>query len=472
MTSDSSKIIGGLQFSKQQATSLISNLTAMNTIIRKLFVASLPFLALVALFRCEDETKPGSFAKPEIISVSIEKGLVGDEVTITGKGLKKVTRVEFADVPADDFNSDANTDNEIKVKVPDGLKAGQVLLTVYYAGKSETNLGASDDIMFVVLYPPVISLVTPAEAKPTKIITINGEYLDIVEVVKFGEISVPFEEENGVLTVVVPDIAAGEVDLSVTSEGGVTSTTFTVIAKIPEITSFTPVEAKATNEITVNGLFFTGTTAVKVGDVAGTNITVVSDTQLKFKIGVGSASGKISVTTPLGTGTSTDNISVIQTLPLPYSIYGGAIAADGLNSNWQKWDGWGTASQTLESTEQAKTGTKAIKIVWAADNAWGGFQLHPVDPSPFVLETVTKVKMSFYGGAGSNGSKIAIYIKAVGAGDPPDSQKKEFTLVEGSWINVEATLSELGNPASINELVFQNRGTAGITVYVDDLQLN
>ena len=69
----------------------------------------------------------------------------------------------------------------------------------------------------------------------------------------------------------------------------------------PIITSFTPTLQKNGGSVTLTGINFTGATAVSFGATAATSFTVNSDTQITATVGSG-ATGSVSVTAPLGTG--------------------------------------------------------------------------------------------------------------------------------------------------------------------------
>ncbi len=76
---------------------------------------------------------------------------------------------------------------------------------------------------------------------------------------------------------------------------------FTPIIASPTITSFTPTLQKNGGVVTISGLNFTGATAISFGGTAATSFTVNSDTQITATVGSG-ATGNVSVTAPLGTG--------------------------------------------------------------------------------------------------------------------------------------------------------------------------
>jgi hypothetical protein len=145
-------------------------------------------------------------------------------------------------------------------------------------------------------------------------------------------------------------------------------------------------------------------------------------------------------------------------------IYGEAIHA-----NWAKWNGWGAPVQDVANTELPKNGSNAMKVSY--DNAYGGFQLHPNTPSPYVTAGMTSLKLSISGGAGTTtGTELMVYIKTQeGTGE---SSKKTIALgAPGTYKTFEIPFADFGNPANINELVIQNSGTNPATIYIDDVEL-
>jgi hypothetical protein len=65
--------------------------------------------------------------------------------------------------------------------------------------------------------------------------------------------------------------------------------------------------------VTITGTSFTGATAVRFGGVGATSFAVNSATQITATVPVGAVTGKISVTTPAGTGSSASNFTVLST---------------------------------------------------------------------------------------------------------------------------------------------------------------
>ncbi len=77
----------------------------------------------------------------------------------------------------------------------------------------------------------------------------------------------------------------------------------------PIITSFAPTSGDVGSQVTLFGSRFTGATAVYFNGVAAT-FTVISDTEIHTVVPAGATSGPLRVTTPQGTGFSTNDFTV------------------------------------------------------------------------------------------------------------------------------------------------------------------
>jgi RHS repeat-associated protein len=107
---------------------------------------------------------------------------------------------------------------------------------------------------------------------------------------------------------------------------------------LPIVTSFSPTAGLPPVTITINGNYFSRATAVKIGNNNVSSFTVNSDTRITAQLNSPVPSGPISVTTPIGTGTSTGTFTVTS-IPLPTInsvsdnnlIPGDAISINGAN---------------------------------------------------------------------------------------------------------------------------------------------
>jgi hypothetical protein len=156
--------------------------------------------------------------------------------------------------------------------------------------------------------PPVISGVSPAAGAVGTPVTITGSNLKGTNSVKFNGTSASFTVvSNTKITTTVPNGAlTGKISVTTAAGTGVSSSVFKVR---PTITGFTPSSGKVGRSVTITGTAFTGATKVKFNGVSAT-FTVASYTQITASVPSGATTGKISVTTPGGTATSSSTFTV------------------------------------------------------------------------------------------------------------------------------------------------------------------
>jgi len=81
---------------------------------------------------------------------------------------------------------------------------------------------------------------------------------------------------------------------------------------IPRISSFSPTSGPAGTSVIITGTGFTGTTKVTFGGVAATTFSVFRGDQVTATVPTGAQTGKIQITTPGGTATSSGVFTVTQ----------------------------------------------------------------------------------------------------------------------------------------------------------------
>jgi uncharacterized repeat protein (TIGR03803 family) len=110
------------------------------------------------------------------------------------------------------------------------------------------------------------------------------------------------------LTATVPARATtGPVTVTTPTGTLISMTTFRVI---PKILSFTPTSGPVGTPVVITGNSFTLASKVTFGGVKATTFTVDSDTQITAIVPTGAQTGKVSVTTPGGTATSSGTFTV------------------------------------------------------------------------------------------------------------------------------------------------------------------
>ncbi len=158
---------------------------------------------------------------------------------------------------------------------------------------------------------PFVSLL-PSYGKVGNTIDILGQGLTGTTAVSFnGTAATTFTVVSDTyLTAVVPSgTTPGSV--TVTTPGGV-RTSSRKFRVLPFVASFSPTSGAVGTQVTITGTSFTGATKVAFGGVKATTFSVNSDTQVTATVPTGAQTGKIAVTTPSGTATSSGIFTVTQ----------------------------------------------------------------------------------------------------------------------------------------------------------------
>ncbi len=236
---------------------------------------------------------------PTIASFSPVSGVTGSSVSITGSNLTGASSVSFGSLNA---AFSVVSDTEVDATVPDGAVAGRV--SVRTPGGTATS--ATD-------FSPSLSVTgfSPGSGPPGTVVDIHGIGFAPASSVKF----------NGVSATSVSFVSSGEVDATVpagATSGPVSVTNASAPAGTvrsrssfllpPAIGSFSPGSGITGSQVTLTGTDFNGAIGVRFGSLAA-QFTVDSATQITATVPDGAVVGKISVTTPVGTGTSSATFS-------------------------------------------------------------------------------------------------------------------------------------------------------------------
>ena len=111
------------------------------------------------------------------------------------------------------------------------------------------------------------------------------------------------------LTAVVP-AGATTGPITVKTPTG-TFSSMTSFLVVPKVISFSPTSGPVGTPVVITGNSFTGATKVTFGGVPATSFTVDSDSQITATVPTDAQTGKIGVTTPGGTGTSSGTFTVM-----------------------------------------------------------------------------------------------------------------------------------------------------------------
>lgn len=231
---------------------------------------------------------------PTITGFSPASGAEGVRVTITGTNFTGATAVVFNGATA---VFEVASATQIIAVVPKAATSGPIALK---APGGEAKSMAD----FKVALPPAIRSFSPVSAPVgTKVIVAGSNFTD-ASAVSFNGVAATFEvvSPSQIATAVPKTASSGPV--RVTGPGGsATGGVFTVMLP-PTITGFTPASGMPAQTITITGTELSGATAVTFNGVSA-DFHVVSPTQITATAPPATAAGPISVSTSVGTATST-----------------------------------------------------------------------------------------------------------------------------------------------------------------------
>lgn len=225
-----------------------------------------------------------------ITSFTPSSAASGVVITITGLNFSGATAVNFGGVAAASFTVDSPT--QISAVVGSGGASGNVSVT--------TPVNTATVGSFTFIPGPVIGSISPLNAASGSVVTITGAGLSGATAVSFG--GVPAASYTVVsptqITAIVGAGTSGTI--SVTTPGGIATSSGFVFIPGPVIYAFTPTQGGINTSVMLSGENFIGGMSVRFGGVSNTSLLILSSTQAIVTVGAG-ASGNVSVTTLGGT---------------------------------------------------------------------------------------------------------------------------------------------------------------------------
>ncbi|HEY0156591.1 MAG TPA: IPT/TIG domain-containing protein [Thermoanaerobaculia bacterium] len=226
----------------------------------------------------------------------------GTSVDISGVNFQGTTAVSFNGVSAATFSANS-AGTKIVATVPAGATTGPVTVTAQGGTATSTkNFGV----------PPEVTSFTPSEGGGGTTVTLTGARFTGATAVKFGTVAATsFTVVSGTQITAVVSSTAKSGTICVTTPGGTgcSAGSFIVPARI---TSFTPANALPGAAVTINGSNFQNATAVTFfnGQAASPFTVNAAGTAITTTVPAGATTGPVTVTTPIGSGTSTVNFGV------------------------------------------------------------------------------------------------------------------------------------------------------------------
>lgn len=217
----------------------------------------------------------------------------GATVTINGTNFTGATAVSFGEVAATSFTVVSPT--VITAVVGNGA-TGSVKITTPGGVVSASGYTYLSSVSLQSFYPTI--------GTTGSTVIINGFNLGFATNVLFGGVAASSFTmlSPSSIAAVVAGGASGNISV-VTPYGTSTIAGFSFVPPtVPGIVSFAPTVAAPGTKVTINGMNFTGVTAVSFGGVAASAFTVNSPTSITATV-AGGASGNVAVTTGGGTAT-------------------------------------------------------------------------------------------------------------------------------------------------------------------------
>ncbi len=389
---------------------------------------------------------------PTISGITPSPAKNNSTITVRGTNLDLVNRVMFAGDVEGTIGSKSAT--ELTVTVPATATDGTVTFHTA-ANKSVASATA------LTLVRPAITSVAPTTVKTLQNITIQGTNLDVVDKVVFtgGTEGTIVTRSATELVVTVPTrTQSGTFKLVTTNGTEVTSTqSLTVEAgNVPTISNI-PTSVKPGEMLVIEGMKLDlATEVIFPGGLKATQFGAKTATRLEVRVPEKTEIGKGRVRFVTADGDETESPEINFVGSIAYYIYNNS-----LNSAWQKWNGWGTATQDMENTEHPKSGANAIKVVY--NNAYGALQLHSTNAN--VLNGYTHLVISIYGTI--NNSRISIHGKTGGGAE---FTEHVVTVKAGEYTTFEIPLANF-KTETMSELWIKNYGENPNTIYVDEIGL-
>ncbi|MHB1463351.1 MAG: IPT/TIG domain-containing protein [Armatimonadota bacterium] len=259
----------------------------MSRLIALVSSAFLSILILIAV------ALPMYAAAPAISSFNPTSGNAGVAVTITGTAFTGATSVQFNGTEAS-FTVDSDT--SIIATVPVGAATGRITVKTPSGTAMSAEVFATD--------VPTIDSFSPIHGNAGDLVTINGTEFTGATSVQFNGTEAIFTVDSDTsISATVPD-ASTTGCIEVKTPFGTATSVELFTRDLPAITSFTPVSGLIGQDVVITGSGFTLATTVKLNGLAMV-FSVERDTTIIATVPSGATKGKIDVTTPNGTITST-----------------------------------------------------------------------------------------------------------------------------------------------------------------------
>jgi len=240
-----------------------------------------------------------------ITSISPNTGTRGSMVTIIGTGFTWATQVQFNGV-----NALFTVVNNTSITATVSATATSGFVTVITPAGTATSSG-----VYTVVLAPTVASFSPGSGAAGSAVVISGTNFQFITNVRFNGLDAVYTVNNTTqITAIVPNGATTGAITVVNGSGTGTSATNFIVLQLPTITGFSPSSGGVGTLVSITGTNFTGTTAVRFNNVLASGFTVVNSGLITASVAVGTTSGIVKVTTPVGSDSTSNNFTVIGDL--------------------------------------------------------------------------------------------------------------------------------------------------------------
>ena len=426
--------------------------------MKKIFIPRFYTVLYLVMFigiltACKEDEVAGS-SEVKLLSFGPSGVKPGDKISFIGNNLNKVTAIELKGASVQSSAFVTHTAELIVITVPKETDEGLVTLKT-----PEGDVTSKTILSFEVAVK--VNTITAA-ARPGENITITGEYLNWVKEIRFAKdtaVTVFVSQSVNQLVVTVP--FGAETGPLIISTGGTEPLTIetetNLVVALPALSSLSPNPAERGKNLTIKGTNLDLVKGISFKGLTEPITQFVSKTATELVVVVPKAANKGKVTLVAYSGImieSQESLKFVGDLPdlaaLKYAMY-----EDALQNGWQNW-GWGSTVD-FASSENVRDGEASAKITFTG--AWGALKFANVS---LATAPYSEITFSIFGVAGTEGKTVNLMANG--------GKAYVVTIKEGVWTEYKVAKADLGNPATLTDLMFQETGWAG-TLYIDHVGL-
>jgi IPT/TIG domain/Peptidase M66 len=255
----------------------------------------------------------------------------------------------------------------------------------------------------------------------------------------------------------------------------------------PTIASFAPTSGTVGTSVTVTGTNLTGATSVTVGGAAAATFSVLSETSATLTVASDAVTGKITIVTPAGTATSTNNFTVNAAPPTITSfsptsgIVGTSVTIAGTNFSLATGVKFNGTTATFSVTDAshiaatvpsgATTGTVSVTTPGGTATSTNNFTVNAAAPtitsfSPTSGSVGTPVTITGANFSGATGVKFNGSFASYGVSD---ANHIIATVPNGATSGAISVSSNAGTGTSAS--AFTVSAASGLDLTIDGLYI-